>query len=145
LRYPRIIFAYCWFPEPGAVYHFRKEPYKGIKLFENFIEYHLRGEFEGNVEKVFNKLIDERDYKDGLKFFDWLATKYSQGTVLRIIREFEKGKTQKISPSATTIANKYKIWEGAGQSVDNKLIERFREVYEEIKEKAKVKSPGRKK
>lgn len=142
LRYPRIIFSYGWFPEPEAVYHFRNASESGERRVEHFINYKLRWEFEDNIEKIHNEYIEERDYRNGLKFFEWLGTQYSQGKVLQILREFEKGKRCK-SPSK--IANLYKIWEGSGEGVDNKLVKHFKLLYEEMKEKGKVKTKSKKK
>jgi len=125
LRYPRIIFAYAWFPEPGAVYHKLEE-----ERVEHFIEYNLRDEF-GNIEKVPNDEVEE--------FFNRLEKNYSSGKVESIIREFEKGEGRGKAPSNTEIANKYKIWKGSGRGTDNKIIEEFRKIYKDVKEKAKKK------
>jgi hypothetical protein len=143
LRYPRIIFAYGWFPEPKAVYHF-KGGEEGDRRIEEFIYYNLREEFGDNVEKIINDWIDQEAYKKGLYFFDWLATKYSQGKVLRIIREFEKGDVRGVAPSNTDIANKYEIWKGSGAGPDVQQIKLFRRIYEDTKLKAKDKKRGSK-
>ena len=55
------------------------------------------------------------------------------------IIQFEKGDIRGISPSNTKIGNRYKIWEAPGKSIDKELIEHFREIYSELKEKGKAK------
>jgi len=141
LRYPRLVFVYGWFPEPRTVYH-EKDSIESDRRVERLIDYNLREEFGGNVEKVLNQWIEETPYKNGLLFFDWLATQYSQGKVVRVLREFEKGKMTK---SPTLLANQYKIWAGSGKGVDNKLVEEFHDVYKRIKEAGKSKARGKKK
>jgi hypothetical protein len=142
LRYPRIIFVYGWFPEPDAVYHFRDASEDNERRVEQFIDYKLRWEFGENIEKIENESIEDEPYKNGLLFFDWLATQYSQGKVLRILREFEKGERCK---SPTDLANLYKIWEGPAGGINNKLVKDFKRIYEEMKEAGKVKIRSKKK
>lgn len=126
LRYDRIIFAYCWFPEPDAIYQMKD----GERRVERFVNYNLREEF-GMVRKVRNE--------DATEFFNELEKQYSTGKVESIQREFEKGNIRGVTPSNTKIAIRYHIWEGSGKGPDTNIIKAFRGIYTEMKEKAKKK------
>lgn len=55
LRYPRIVIVYGWFPEPGAQYHGVEQEGRVVEL----INWNLREEFSGEVEKIRNRDISK--------------------------------------------------------------------------------------
>lgn len=128
LRYPRIVFAYCWFPEPNAILYttdakgkITSEIIGQLSLFNH----NLRDEFV--IDKVFNDNLTE--------IFDFLAdTDYGRGG---IIEEIVSEILQNPNITSKELTQKYRIFkdEGGADTIPmTKLIEGIRTLKQKAKE-----------
>ena len=132
LRYPRIIFAYCWFPEPSASLYatdsagkITDEPMGNLSLFNH----NLRDEFK--VDKVQNDKFNEV-----LNFLS--ESEYGAGG---IIEDIVSDILQNPNPKTKELTPKYKVHKshkkGEKGGADTIPITKLIEVIRVLKKEAK--------
>jgi len=128
LRYPRTIFAYCWFPEPGAKI-FTTDNKGNVTVSEigklRLFHHDIRSEFESNIEKIDNDLVNA--------FFDYLAEHEKDGIVQDIVDDILQHYT---TITSTELTRKYKIHKSGG-GADTIPITMLIRAIKLLKEKAK--------
>lgn len=128
LRYPRTIFAYCWFPEPKARIFATddKGNITGNVMGELRLFIHnIRHEFESNIDKIDNDLVNA--------FFEYLAEHEKDGFVQDIIDDILQHYS---SITSTELTSKYKIHKSKG-GADTIPISMLIRAIKLLKEKTK--------
>jgi hypothetical protein len=106
LRYPRIIFAYCWFPEPGARM-FATDNNKNItgNVIGNLrlFVHNIRSEFESNIVKIGTEIVSE--------FFRILKEHEKDGLIEQIFTYMKQHPDAK----SEDIADKFRVFKKGGK------------------------------
>jgi hypothetical protein len=126
----KIIFAYCWFPEPKAsVYMTDKDgEIIGDKISElSLIDYNIRDEFN-QIKKIINDDVNQ--------LFDFLSeTEYGKGGLIEEIIEYI---LQHPNVTSKELTEKYKVFKtGDKRGADTKPMTKLIEGIKILKDKAK--------
>jgi hypothetical protein len=127
LRKERIIFSYCWFPEPGAtIYSTNNQGYVTnteigkLQLFTH----NIRNEF--NIDKIENDIVNE--------FFNLLKEEEKDGLIEQMVTYIQ----QHPDATATEIVDKYRNYKkGIIRGPDTKTITWLINCINILKEQAK--------
>jgi hypothetical protein len=130
LRYPRIIFAYCWFPEPKAsIFLTDKKGYITHKRLAklSLIDYNIREEFK-EIKKVKNDDVNQ--------LFDFLSeTEYGKGGLIEEIVEYI---LQHPNVTSKELTERYKIFKtGEKRGADTIPMTDLIKTVKILKDKAK--------
>jgi len=137
LRYPRIIFSYAWFPEPGM--YMRTED--NCSIPELLIEYNLRNEFPSSHDAIepheaiefldhpIRKIMTEEQKE---KLFDSYKMKYNGGIMQNLMKYIE------LNENVDNIAKEFKIHKsGETRGAETVSITDLKRAYTRVKELVK--------